>query len=72
MMMINAAFTNSLMMNRTFVIRLAWDELTATWCILLKSVDGKEVRLFPDVESACLYLEALMRDPNAKRPAERR
>jgi len=49
--------------HRAFVIRLIWDGLTATWCILLKSVDGEEIRLFPEMESACLYLEGLMGDP---------
>jgi hypothetical protein len=55
----------------TFVIRLTWDDYTTTWCIALKSADAKEVRLFPDMESACLYLEAMMRAPQPHQRAER-
>lgn len=46
----------------TFVTRLTWDSLSGTWRILLKPVNGEEVRHFSDVESALLYLESLMTD----------
>lgn len=61
MLPIEPASASKPTVQRTFIIRLTWDRASATGCILLKSVDGKEVRLFADVEAACLYLEAMLR-----------
>ncbi len=46
--------------NAAFVIRLSWDRASDEWRILLKPVNGQDVRLFSDVESTLLYLEAVM------------
>jgi hypothetical protein len=46
--------------NLTYVIRLSWDQASGEWRILLKPVNGQEARLFGDVESMLVYLEAVM------------
>jgi|694.fasta_scaffold25515_3 hypothetical protein len=43
-----------------YVIRLSWDQGSGEWRILLKPVNGQEARLFGDVESTLVYLEAVM------------
>jgi hypothetical protein len=46
--------------NAAFVLRLNWDGASGQWRILLKPVNGQDVRLFSNVESTLLYLETVM------------
>lgn len=46
--------------NLAFVIRFSWDQGSDEWRILLKPINGQEARLFGDVESTLVYLEAVM------------
>ncbi len=52
--------------DRTFILRLTWDEALGTTRILLKPVNGEAARLFSDVESALVYLETLMQAQQAQ------
>lgn len=52
--------------DRTFILRLTWDEALGTWRILLKPVSGEAIRLFSDVESALVYLETVMQAQQAQ------
>ena len=54
------AFVKTHATDRTFILRLTWDEALGTARILLKPVNGEAVRLFSDVESALVYLETVM------------
>ncbi|MCX6043716.1 MAG: hypothetical protein NT075_01280 [Chloroflexi bacterium] len=51
---------NAQEINVTFVVRLTWDSLSDHWRILIKPTNGEDARLFSDVESALLHLEAVM------------
>jgi hypothetical protein len=46
-------------MNMAFILRLTWDSESQLWCILLKPVDGRQPRVFVDLESAFLYVTQL-------------
>lgn len=52
--------------NQAFVIRLTWERASDQWRVLLKPVNGGTARLFGDVESALVYLEAVMRKAQRK------
>ncbi len=54
--------------DRTFILRLTWDEALGSARILLKPVNGEAVRLFSDVESALVYLETVMQAQQAPDP----
>lgn len=54
------AFAQTHATDRTFILRLTWDEALGTARILLKPVNGEAARLFSDVESALVYLEMVM------------
>lgn len=54
--------------DRTFILRLTWDETLGTARILLKPVNGEAARLFSDVESALVYLETVMQAQQAPDP----
>ena len=54
--------------DRTFILRLTWDEALGTARILLKPVNGEAARLFNDVESALVYLETVMQAQQAPDP----
>ena len=53
-------YAANLEVNTAFVIRLTWEGNSGHWRILLKPINGEAARLFSDVESALLYLEAQM------------
>jgi len=52
--------------HRTFIIRLSWDRTSSQWRILLKPVNGQEERLFSEVETVLLYLEAVMQQEGTR------
>ena len=62
------AFVKTHATDRTFILRLTWDEALGTARILLKPVNGEAVRLFSDVESALVYLETVMQAQQAPDP----
>ncbi|MBX3000198.1 MAG: hypothetical protein KF893_16870 [Caldilineaceae bacterium] len=47
-------------MRTAFIVRFTWDCLAQTWAILVKPVNGEPVRLFVDLESTFVHLEAQM------------
>jgi hypothetical protein len=62
------AFVKTHATDRTFILRLTWDEALGTARILLKPVNGEAARLFSDVESALVYLETVMQALHAPDP----
>ena len=62
------AFSQTHAADRTFILRLTWDEALGTARILLKPVNGEAARLFNDVESALVYLETVMQAQQAPDP----
>ena len=55
------SFTQLQAIDRTFILRVTWDETLDNWRIQLKPVNGEAARLFCDVESVLVYLEKVLR-----------